>query len=195
MEIVTWIGAIEAAVGILYLALFGQRSIIEWIDARRREREAPKGADLPQGGNAPKPLLRSRPRVLSIQSLGDFIEYWWRDPIEAAVVTGKAIGIGGVLLFGGAGLLLLLSGILAGAAGFFSGNAVVGSIAGQMDHAGWVSLLIVLPFFIIGIMSLASIDELPRYRKQVQEVREREERERKQQRTQEVRAASRSQAY
>jgi hypothetical protein len=77
MAILAWLGAIEAAIPILYLAFIGQRSIEQWRDDRRRQRPAVEATDLRPEAN---PQPRPRPHLLSVQSLGDYVEYVWRDP-------------------------------------------------------------------------------------------------------------------
>lgn len=174
MNAVAWVGAIEAAIGILYLAIIGQRSIAQWLDDRRRPRLPAEDATPPQEVD-PAPAT-PRPRLLSAQSIGAYLEYVWRDPIEAALVTVKALTLGTILLCGVATLLLWIGGLTVEAVAFFAGSSALDQVAGQMGMAGLNSGGLLLLAAFVAAIDLGGLYSLTDERKREQQQKEQEER-------------------
>ena len=117
-----------------------------------------------------------RPRLLSVQSIGDYIAYVWRDPLEAALVTGKALTLGCVLICGFATLMLWLGAVALEVVVFFNGSAELDHMAQRMGIAGLTTggLAVVGGFFAAPILVvLSSLTELQQEEKESQEREER----------------------
>jgi hypothetical protein len=168
MAIAILIGAIEAAIGILYMAAFGHRSIARWIDDRRGQR---------YGVTEVTPESSSHPRLLTAESLRNYVEYCWRDPVEATLATGRALGIGSALVFGIAALMLLLGALTAGMVAFYTGDAGIADVATKMSVTGGDSLLGTALGVGLTFLALWLLDRLANEREIAQYESERENRE------------------
>jgi hypothetical protein len=176
MDTAAWVGAIEVALGLLYAALIGQRSIAQWFDDRRKTRPASDAVELPPETSAPDTTPRSRPRLLSVQRVGAYVEYFWHDPHEAVLATGKALGLGSVLLFGAAALLLLTSALVTVIAVSLTGNPTLDRIAGQMSNGGGVSFFLASGGGVLAFFATWGLESLAKKRQSEKEEQERLER-------------------
>lgn len=165
MDTQAWVAAIEGAIAILYLAIVGERSVSQMIDDRRRQAKGTAQAEPPQGADTPQVTPQPRPRLLSVQSVGAYIDYVWRDPLEAAAITGKAFGLGITLIGGFGGILLVIGAILAAIVGSVTNSAAISGAAGALASDGFASLITA---FSIGVLltagSLWGLDSLEKER-------------------------------
>jgi hypothetical protein len=145
VETVAWVGAIETAIAILYIAIVGQRSIAQMIDDRRKQRPNVKSTDDEPSIEVARPLPRFHSRVLSVQRLGDYLEYIWREPAEALYYFAKGLMIGFALLGVTTILLLLVGAIILSIPAYFSGSKDLAGLAGTMAAQGGFGLFVV-PF-------------------------------------------------
>lgn len=182
METVAWVGALETAIAILYLALIGQRSVAQWLDDRQKRRSptttqtADQAVKQEPKAEASSPLMPSRKRSLSVQSVGDYIEYVWRDPAKAALVTSRVLTIGGSLLFGASTLLLLLSALITSAAALFSGSKELGQVAQRMTEGGGTTAFLLFVSVFLAYFAVVGNQGFDEYRQEEQERRELAER-------------------
>lgn len=180
METVAWVGALETAIAILYLALIGQRSIAQWLDDRRKQRsvvkkpgqEAPQESVLETSASTPG----THARLLSVQSIGDYLEYVWRDPAEAGLITAKALTLALTLLAGATTLLLTPTAVILGIIYYFSGGMTFSNLANQIGTAAVFAGLASSGGVFLAWMAVTGAQELADNRKREQEQREREER-------------------
>ncbi|HEU0025574.1 MAG TPA: hypothetical protein VFQ25_00530 [Ktedonobacterales bacterium] len=169
METVAWVGALETAVGLLYLALFGQRSIAQWLDDRRRRGTGAKTggqeADQESAVESSGPPPRVRPRLLSIQAIGDYLEYMWRDPVEGALITARAITLGASLIFRIIALVLLPGALALTTLAYVAASQQLNEVAGTMANIGGSAFGLLVPSAILAALAVAGTYGLAGYRK------------------------------
>ncbi len=184
METVAWAGALETAIALLYLALIGQRSVAQWLDDRRKRQTNAEKPDqaAPQESKpkTPDSPPRTHARLLSVQSVGDYLEYVWRDPAEAGLITAKALTLGVTLLAGATTLLLAPTAGILGVIYYFSGSMSFSNLANQIGIVAVFAGTATGGGVFLAWLAVTEMQELADNRKREQEQSERDERARAQ---------------